>query len=303
MGKPPVPCDRNCGRDPLKLKVSYTLELIAGRASYSWTFAGFFFFWLCLFCGWVFHKKVPFCGCLMASGVGMVGYFLTLQCDQYFRKMKMFLTKPYSIPEIWAPRASTSLVWLLVVFYGRFPCRNCGWLSAGFHTYSRKCSSCWLLISPVSSFILQRMVMKWLSGNRHGGGMSSRGGLNQKIFIQCSPRPKNRRNSVCERWRSNHTLAKCVLRFLSARTKVVWIHSIIKRECWFAKRILFSSRPPNKWPWSIQNVFAERKTWSWTKPGIEPDPAPRDTQHPSLWERTQMTERAVRFNIVFTRRK
>ncbi len=33
-----------------------TLILIARRASYSWTFAGFCFFWLCFLCGWVFSR-------------------------------------------------------------------------------------------------------------------------------------------------------------------------------------------------------------------------------------------------------
>ncbi len=40
-----------------------------------------------LFHGWVFSKKIP---CSIASGVGMVGHFLTLYCDEHFRKNKCF---------------------------------------------------------------------------------------------------------------------------------------------------------------------------------------------------------------------
>ena len=48
----------------------------------------------CLFCGWVFSRFFPHnCSCLMASD-GMIGhvFFLTLQCNWYLKKNKMFGT-------------------------------------------------------------------------------------------------------------------------------------------------------------------------------------------------------------------
>ena len=56
----------------------------------------------------------------MASGVGMVGHFLTLSCYQHFRKSKTNLNKslPQNLEDFagCGCRASTHLVWLLVGF-------------------------------------------------------------------------------------------------------------------------------------------------------------------------------------------
>ncbi len=68
---------------------------------------------LCLFCGWVFSR---FFRCLAVSSVGKFMHFMTPQCNQHFKKNGnvIFFTKSHSIQQIWARRASTPLMWLLV---------------------------------------------------------------------------------------------------------------------------------------------------------------------------------------------
>ena len=99
-------------------------SFIARRARHNWGFAGYIFFWtrlvlwLCIF--QIFMKKGSY---LMALGVGMVGLFLTLWCNQQFRnKLKCFRQILHTvsccilcnISQISARIASTPLVWLLV---------------------------------------------------------------------------------------------------------------------------------------------------------------------------------------------
>ncbi len=59
------------------VRISGTAELIVRRACYSWNLRDASFFPFC-------------CGCLMASGVGMVGHFTTLWVFQLLKKANMF---------------------------------------------------------------------------------------------------------------------------------------------------------------------------------------------------------------------
>ena len=64
-------------------------SLMAWRAQQSWQFEGCIIFWpyvvffLYIFCGWVF-SRFRFCCCFIASGIGTLEYFLTLQCFFFF---------------------------------------------------------------------------------------------------------------------------------------------------------------------------------------------------------------------------
>ncbi len=68
-------------------------SLMAWRAQQSWQFEGCIIFWpyvvffLYIFCGWVF-SRFRFCCCFIASGIGTLEYFLTLQCFFFFFFMK-----------------------------------------------------------------------------------------------------------------------------------------------------------------------------------------------------------------------
>ncbi len=75
--------------------------IIARKESYIWAFAGMHHFWPCLFCGRVFSRFFLYnCSYLMASGVGMVGHFPTLQCNKHFRKNKNVSDKSRNILQI-----------------------------------------------------------------------------------------------------------------------------------------------------------------------------------------------------------
>ena len=67
-------------------------------------FAGCIIFWLCLFCGWVLSRCLKFnWSCLMTSGVGMVGLFLTHWCHKHFRKSKNIADKSSTGPSRFEP--------------------------------------------------------------------------------------------------------------------------------------------------------------------------------------------------------
>ncbi len=74
---------------------------------------GCIIFRLWLVCGWVFSRLFLFnCIYLVASGVGMVGHFLTHCADKHFRKGKTECPNyTCSILQIWAARALTLLMW------------------------------------------------------------------------------------------------------------------------------------------------------------------------------------------------
>ena len=95
------------------------LVLFARRAVSSQQFAGIFF-WLCLFCGQLFPNY--FRNNVRASGVGVVGYFLSVW---YILSKKQMLQANLQVRECvnWrevltnlrAQQASTTLTWLLLV--------------------------------------------------------------------------------------------------------------------------------------------------------------------------------------------
>ncbi len=92
---------------------------IVQRASYNWKCAGCILFWLCLL--WLGILQFFFhCNCLIASNVGVAGYFLTLWHYQHFRKTKYFRQILYTSHRFalcsrrFAHRASTPWVWFPV---------------------------------------------------------------------------------------------------------------------------------------------------------------------------------------------
>ncbi len=69
-------------------------------------------FWLCLFHGYIciFQFFLYDCSGLIASGICMVGYFLTPQCSWPFRKIKMFGTNP-AVSRRFAGACRASKLW------------------------------------------------------------------------------------------------------------------------------------------------------------------------------------------------
>ncbi len=62
---------------------------------------------------WIFSRSF-FCSCFMAFGVGMVGHFLTLQCNQQFRRIKMFWINPALILQIWGEPNGHQYLWCAI---------------------------------------------------------------------------------------------------------------------------------------------------------------------------------------------